>query len=154
MRRGLPAGEYVRTHRDGAARLLAIPQRERPMSVLFPAMLAGLLGCAVPIALHLIARHKFPVQEFPTIRLLNKDLRTNVFAPRLVDKAQLILRLLVLLLLVFAMSRLFSPQSSAALAPRNVVLVIDCSAGMRMQVLDEKTKQKLTLLDRARAEAR
>lgn len=124
------------------------------MSVLFPAMLAGLLGCAVPIALHLIARHKFPIQEFPTIRLLQKDLRTNVFAPKLVDKTQLLLRLIVLLLLVFAMSRLFSPQLSANAAPRNVVLVIDCSAGMRMQILDEKTKQKTTLLERARGAAR
>jgi len=124
------------------------------MSVLFPAMLAGLLGCAVPIALHLIARHKFPIQEFPTIRLLQKDLRTNVFVPKLVDKAQLLLRLLVLMLLVFAMSRLFAPQLSSSAAPRNVVLVIDCSAGMRMQILDEKTKQKTTLLDRARAEAK
>jgi hypothetical protein len=124
------------------------------MSVLFPAMLAGLLGCAVPIALHLIARHKFPIQEFPTIRLLQKDLRTNVFAPKLVDKLQLMLRLLVLMLLVFAMSRLFSPSLSTNAAPRNVVLVVDCSAGMRMQILDEKTKQKTTLLDRARAEGR
>ncbi len=35
------------------------------MSVLFPAMLAGLLGCAVPIALHLIARHKFRIRHSP-----------------------------------------------------------------------------------------
>ena len=124
------------------------------MNFLFPAMLAGLLGAGVPIALHLIAKHRFPVQEFPTIRLLRKDLRTNVFAPKLVDLPQLLLRLLVLLLLVLAMSRLFSPGLSANAAPRNLILVIDCSAGMRMQIEDERTKTKTTLLDKAKAEAR
>jgi hypothetical protein len=44
------------------------------MSFLFPAMLAGLLGMSVPIALHLIAKQKFPIRDFPTLRLLTRDI--------------------------------------------------------------------------------
>jgi len=117
-------------------------------------MLAGLLGMSVPIALHLIARHRFPIRPFPSIRLLNKDLRTNVFAPKLVDVPQLLLRLLVLLLLVLAMSRLFSTGLSTASAPRNLILVVDCSAGMRMQIQEDATKPKTSFLERAQTQAR
>jgi len=124
------------------------------MSFLFPAMLAGLLGMGVPIALHLIAKHRFPVREFPSIRLLKKDLRTNIFAPKLVDVAQLILRLMVLLLLVLAMSRLFSSSLSTSSAPRNLIIVVDCSAGMRMQIQEDATKPKTSLLEKAQAQAR
>ncbi|HYG74990.1 MAG TPA: BatA and WFA domain-containing protein [Planctomycetota bacterium] len=124
------------------------------MTFLFPAMLAGLLGLGVPIALHLIARHRFPVRDFPSIRLLQKDVRTNVFAPRLIDVPQLILRLIVLSLLVLAMSRLFSPQLSTDGAPRNLVLILDCSAGMQMQIQDETTRQKVSLFEKAQGQGR
>jgi hypothetical protein len=123
------------------------------MSLLFPAMLAGLAALAVPIALHLIARHRFPVQNFPSIRLLQKDVRTNVFAPRLVDVPQLLLRLLVLTLLVLAMSRLLVFGAGSGEAPRNLVVVLDASAGMRLNIAAENG-QKVSLLDRAREEAR
>ena len=102
------------------------------MSLLFPAMLAGLLALGVPVLIHLIARHKYLVQDFPSLRLLRADERTNVFALRLVDIGQLLLRLLVLLLLVLAMSRLFAPWLASGTAPRNLVVVVDCSASMRM----------------------
>lgn len=124
------------------------------MSFLFPAMLAGLVGLAVPIALHLIAKHRFPVQDFPSIRLLQKDVRTNVFAPKLVDIPQLLLRLLVLILLVLAMSRLFSMGGNTGEAPRNLVVIVDASAGMRAQLTDAQTQQKTALFERARTEAR
>ena len=62
------------------------------MSFLFPAMLAGLAALAVPIAIHLISRHKFPVQDFPSLRLLQREERANVFAPKIVDLLQLLLR--------------------------------------------------------------
>jgi hypothetical protein len=124
------------------------------MSFLFPAMLAGLVGMGVPIALHLIARHRFPVREFPSIRLLKKDLRTNVFAPKLVDVPQLILRLIVLGLLVLAMSRLFSSNLSTSAAPRNLIVVVDCSAGMRMEIQETGTNKKTSLLAKAKVQAR
>lgn len=99
------------------------------MSFLYPAMLAGLLGLSVPIILHLIAKHRFIVQDLPTIRFLDKQERTNVLALRLVDPWQLLLRLAVLLLAVLAMARWMTPSEQAS-APRNVVLVVDTSPGM------------------------
>lgn len=126
------------------------------MSFLFPAMLAGLAGLLIPIALHLIARHRFPVKDFPSIRLLHREERSNVFALKLVVVPQLLLRLLVLLLLVLAMSRLFVSCGEAAReragAPRNLLVVIDSSASMRMEARDPRTGKKVALIDLARGQ--
>lgn len=124
------------------------------MNLLAPAMLAGAAALAVPVVLHLIARHRFPVQDFPTIRLLQYERRTNVFAWKLVDVKQLVLRLLVLALLVLAMARLFSPSLSSQPAPRNLVIVIDASASMRLEVPDPQRGSKATLLELAKGLAR
>jgi hypothetical protein len=102
------------------------------MSFLFPTMLLGLAGLAIPVVIHLIARHKYQVQEFPSVRLLLPDERANVFAMRLVDIGQLLLRLLVILVLVLAMSRLFASWWPFGQASRNLVVVVDCSASMNM----------------------
>ena len=110
-------------------------------------MLAGLAGLAVPILLHLIARHRFPVQDFPTIRLLAREKHTNVFAPKLIDPLQLLLRLLVVALLVFAMARLFRPTATEEAAPHNLVVVMDASASMNMEVVDPREIVKLTVND-------
>lgn len=103
------------------------------MTFLYPAMLAGLGALAVPVLFHLIARQRYQVRDFPTIRLLRPDVRSNVFALRLVDVGQLLLRLLVLLLLALAMSRLFAGCLPGS-APRNLLVVVDCSASMRLRV--------------------
>ena len=124
------------------------------MSLLFPAMLAGLVGLGVPFALHLIAKHKFPVRDFPTLRLLMRDERTNIFAPRLIDPWQLLLRLLVLTLLVLAMARVFLPGISGTPAPRNLVVVVDCSASMNLTVKNPAGPGQVTLLELARRKAR
>ena len=123
------------------------------MSFLFPAMLAGLLGMSVPIALHLIAKHKFPIRDFPTLRLLTKDQRTNQFAMKLIDPLQLLLRLAVLALLVLAMARLFAPADPAP-APRNLVVVLDASASMNQTVLNAEKTARIPILDLAIREAR
>ena len=123
------------------------------MSILFPAMLAGLAGLVIPVMLHLISRHKFPVQDFPSLRLLQAEERANVFAPRLVDRLQLLLRLLVLLLLVLAMSRLFAGCASSSPAPRNVVVVVDCSASMAMEVAKADGSGRTTLIELAKGRA-
>jgi len=106
------------------------------MNLLFPAMLAGLAGLTVPVVIHLIARHRFPVRDFPTIRLLRYERRDNVFARKLVDPLQLLLRLLVLALFVLAMARFFSPTLGEQDAPRNLIIVMDTSASMRVAVPD------------------
>ena len=122
------------------------------MNILFPAMLAGLLSLAIPVVLHLIARQKFPVIDFPTIRLLEGERRTNTLAPRLVDVPQLLLRLLVLLLIILAMSRFFSPWLSKAPATHNTIVVIDASASMT-QLVEIPGKGKISLFDLAKQRA-
>lgn len=123
------------------------------MAFLFPTMLAGLFGLGVPIALHLIARHKFPVKDFPTLRLLLRDERTNTFAARLIDPIQLLLRLLVLALLVLAMARLSVPASSLFRSPQNLVLVVDGSASMGLTAKDPAGERQSTLFELARKKA-
>ena len=120
------------------------------MNLLFPAMLAGLAGLTLPVILHLIARSRFPVWDFPTIRLLRYEKRDNVFARKLVDPLQLLLRLLVLLLLVLAMARLFLPSFSTRPAPRNLIVVMDASASMRMTAQDSNGSSPETTLERAK----
>lgn len=116
-------------------------------------MLAGLLGMSVPIALHLIAKQKFPIRDFPTLRLLTRDRRMNQFAMKLIDPLQLLLRLAVLALLVLAMARLFSPADPAP-APRNLVVVLDASASMNQTVLNAEGSAQIPILDVAIREAR
>jgi len=125
------------------------------MTALFPLMLAGLASLALPVVLHLIARQKFPVQDFPTIRLLEGERRSNTLAPRLVDVPQLLLRLLVLMLIVLAMSRLFAPWMSNEPATHNTVVVIDGSSSMTQVVSRPDGKGKATIFQLAceRAEA-
>lgn len=123
------------------------------MSLLFPAMLLGLLALALPVALHLIARHKYQVQEFPSVQLLRADERTNVFAMRLVDVGQLLLRLAVLLLLVLAMARLFAGWWPLGRAARNLIVAVDCSASMGAMGRQPPDGATAPLIDRARAKA-
>src|SRR5204863_3478657 len=135
------------------ARLPDVPAGAFAMTALFPAMLAGLAALAVPVVLHLIARQRFPVLDFPSIRLLRGERRTNTLAPRLVDVGQLLLRLLVLLLIVLAMSRLFAPWLSSGPATHNTVVVIDASAGMTQVVELPDGKGKASLFDLAKRRA-
>ncbi|MBS3764448.1 MAG: BatA domain-containing protein, partial [Planctomycetes bacterium] len=126
------------------------------MNFLFPAMLAGIAGIAVPVLLHLIARHRFPVQDFPSIRLLQAEKRSNVFAFKLVDKAQLLLRALVLLLLALAMARPFLDSPQEKPPTFNRVVVLDCSSSMNMSAGDEtgEASQRVTLMEVAKERAK
>ncbi|MCJ8328675.1 MAG: BatA domain-containing protein [Lentisphaeria bacterium] len=122
------------------------------MSFLYGAMLAGFAGLAIPTVIHLIAKHKFPIKEFPSIMFLLRDERTNTFARKLIDIPQLLLRLLILALIVLAMSRLFD-GNGADLAPRNVIVIIDTSASMKMVVTekeDVKGEKKTIPLNKAK----
>jgi len=120
------------------------------MTFLYPAMLFGFLGLALPVIVHLIARHKFPVLDVPSIRLLRHERRDNAFAARLVDPWQLLMRLLALALMVLAMGRLFSSWLSDEPAPRNLVVVMDCSASMRMAMAGPDVQTTTTPMDLAK----
>ena len=133
------------------------------MTFLYPFMLAGLAGLSVPFILHLIARHRFPIQDFPCVQFLRGEERHNVLAMRLVDPLQLLLRLMVVALLVLAMARVFDQPQDAGTAPHNLVVVLDCSASMRMLVpedleaadsSDADDTPKIEVFEQARAAAR
>ncbi len=117
-------------------------------------MLIGASALLAPIIIHLIARHRYPVKDFPSIYLLRYERRDNAFARRLIDPLQLLLRLIVLALLVLAMSRLFSPTASDEPAPHNLVVVVDGSASMRMQAENDEDESVVVPFETARNIAR
>ncbi len=123
------------------------------MTLLNPWMLLGLAGLAGPLVLHLINRHRYPVEDFPAIQLLRIERRANRFARRLVDIPELLLRLLVLLLLVLAMLRVFLPVVPST-APHNLVVVVDSSARLAAAPGRPGNPQAEPLFERARALAR
>jgi len=122
------------------------------MTWLNPAMLIGLAALAVPIVFHFIARHKFPIRDFPSLMLLRKRERPNALSWRPIDLFQLLLRLAVVAILVLAMARGFSPSANEP-APRNLVIILDTSTSMNLPV-DPAEDEELTSLNLARQQAR
>ena len=100
------------------------------MTFLYPAMLAGLIAVAVPAVLHLIARQRFPVENFPSIMLIQSEQRTNTYAMRPVDLLQLLLRMLLVAAVVLALTRPTLLSSALGRSARNIVVVLDCSPSM------------------------
>ena len=115
------------------------------MTWLNPAMLIGLAALAVPIVFHFIARHKFPIRDFPSLMLLRKRERPNALSWRPIDLFQLLLRLAVVAILVLAMARGFSPSANEP-APRNLVIILDTSTSMNLPV-DPAEDEELTSLN-------
>ena len=74
--------------------------------MLYPLMLLGLLGLAVPVIIRLIQRQRLKPQVLATLRFLEQLDVANAFAPVPRDLLQLLLRLLLLLLFVLLMARL------------------------------------------------
>ena len=122
------------------------------MTWLNPGMLMGFAALAVPVIFHFIARHKFPIKNFPSILLLRKRERPNALSVRPIDLLQLLLRLAVLAILEAAMGRGFLPDVDEP-APRNLVIVLDSSTSMNL-VADASVDEEITSLDKARAIAR
>lgn len=120
------------------------------MTFLGPAFLLGLLGLALPVAIHLFRRRRLQVVRWAAHRFLRAAVRRHQSRVRLEDLLLLLLRCLVLALIVFAFARpVFegrSPTGAAADAPQLVIL-LDLSAGMGW------TDGVSSLLDRAVAEA-
>lgn len=100
--------------------------------MLFPLMLLGLAGLAVPVILHLIQRQRLKPQVLATMRFLDPQDAANAFAPVPRDLLQLVLRLLLLGLFVLLMTRLY--RGGAAVGPRSLVVVFDQSLGMQRKV--------------------
>ena len=91
-------------------------------------LIAGALAMLVPLALHLIRRRPPTRAPLPTARFLVEDPRNAVRVSRPTDLLLLALRMLLLLLLGFALAR---PAWVPAPAGTSTVLLLDGGAAMR-----------------------
>lgn len=82
------------------------------MSLLHPALLSGLGLAVIPILLHLLLRAKPKRLIFPALRLIQQNRRQNVRRLQLRHLWLLILRVAVILLIVFALTRPSLPAAN------------------------------------------
>ncbi|MEJ2111264.1 MAG: BatA domain-containing protein, partial [Acidobacteriota bacterium] len=100
------------------------------MAFLNPLFLLGGLAAAVPILLHLIRRHNARKIEFPTLMFLRKIDKKTIRYQKLRHLLLLLLRILALLLIVFAFMRPYRRESPAAEA------IVGKSATVHVLALD------------------
>jgi hypothetical protein len=125
------------------------------MNFVFPALLGGLLLVGIPVLLHLIMKQKPRHLLFPAFRFLLQRHRTNQRKLRLRHLILLALRVLMIALICFALSRpkLYSERLNlSADRPAAAVLVFDTSLSMEYAVagrsrLEEAKQRALELLD-------
>jgi len=99
------------------------------MSLLNPALLAGLGLAVIPVLLHLLLRAKPRRLLFPALRLIQQRRRQNVRRMQLRHLWLLLLRILVIALIVIAISRPSLPAANYALTVREWITGI-AIAGM------------------------
>jgi Aerotolerance regulator N-terminal/von Willebrand factor type A domain len=85
------------------------------MSLVHPALLAGLGLAVIPILLHLLLRAKPKRLLFPALRLIQQSRRQNVRRMQLRHFWLLLLRVLVIVLIVIAVSRPSLPAANYSL---------------------------------------
>ena len=121
------------------------------MSFLSPWFLLGLLGVAIPLAIHLSRRPKAEKVVFSTIRFLKKTPKKTIFFQRIRQWLLLLLRTAIIALLAVAFARPFLSQAiseHAGWSPRSVVILLDASMSMQYGDAFEKAKKAvLALLD-------
>ncbi len=103
------------------------------MSFLAPALLAGLLGIAIPIVVHLVQRERRTTQPFPSLMFLRQIPNQSVRRRAIRHWPLLALRVLALVLIATAFARPFLAGGGATLAAtgaRQLVVLLDRSASM------------------------
>ncbi|MHC5212045.1 MAG: BatA domain-containing protein [Planctomycetota bacterium] len=99
-----------------------------------PAMLGGAALVSVPILIHLLNRRRFVIQPFAAMRFLTEAFAERRKRLRMESLLLLLLRCLVVLLAVFAMSLPFVPEDSplalVAGGRRELVAIVDRSGSM------------------------
>jgi hypothetical protein len=96
-------------------------------------MLAGMAALAIPIAIHLLLKHRKKRIQFSTIRFFKAQDEQSSRRRKLRNWLLLSLRLLIVALLVLAFSRPYSHRNTpagAGGAQRRVVFIVDLSASM------------------------
>jgi hypothetical protein len=94
------------------------------MSLLNPALIYGLALVAVPVVLHLLLKQKPKKLLFPALRLIQKRHLQNSRRFRLRHWWLLFLRMAVLGLIVFALTRPSLPAANYGLAPRELTTLL------------------------------
>jgi uncharacterized protein (DUF58 family) len=121
------------------------------MSFLSPWFLLGLLGVAIPLAIHLSRRQKAEKVVFSTIRFLKQTPKKMVFFQKIRQWLLLLIRAAIVALLAIAFARPFLSQAiseQAGWSPRSVVILLDTSMSMQYgDAFDKAKKAVLTLLD-------
>ena len=107
------------------------------MQLLNPLLLIGLSAVAIPIAIHIISRHRARVVPFGSIVFLEESVRERVGIKRLQELLTLLLRCLLILFLVLAASKPLLKRSKGSIlgagSETDVVIILDnsCSMGYR-----------------------
>lgn len=125
------------------------------MSFLSPWFLLGLLGVAIPLAIHLSRRQKAEKVLFSTVRFLKRRPKKMIFFQRIRQWLLLLVRAAIIAMLAIAFARPFIPQTvfgQSGLSPRSVVILIDTSMSMRYGDTFKQAKTAaLDILDSLRA---
>ena len=113
-----------------------------------PALLLGLAFAAAPVLLHLFARARPPVFDFPSLWFLRKVRRESTRASRPRDLLLLALRTLLAFAAAaaFLKPRLYGSRAGAA-SVRNVVVVLDATASMSSRSFTSACAQAAGLLE-------
>jgi len=121
------------------------------MSFLSPWFLLGLLGVAIPMAIHLSRRQKAEKVVFSTIRFLRKTPKKIILFQQIQQWLLLLLRAAIIALLAIAFARPFLSQTVSARAgfsPRSVVILLDTSMSMHYGDASEQAKKAVvSILD-------
>ncbi len=118
------------------------------MSFLSPWFLIGLLGVAIPLAIHLSRRQKAEKVLFSTVRFLKRTPKKMILFQRIQQWLLLLVRAAIIALLAVAFARPFIPQTvldGTGLSARSVVILLDTS--MSMQYADTFAQAKTAALD-------
>ena len=120
------------------------------MSFLSPWFLLGLVGVAIPLAIHLSRRQKAEKVVFSTIRFLKKTPQKMILFQQIRQWFLLLIRVAIIALLAIAFARPFLSQNvfeQAGWSPRSVVILLDTSMSMQYgDVFDQAKDAVLEVL--------
>jgi hypothetical protein len=114
------------------------------MSFLSPWFLLGLVGVAIPLAIHLSRRQKAEKVVFSTIRFLKKAPKKMIVFQQIRQWLLLLIRAAIIALLAIAFARPFLSQNvfeQAGWSPRSLVILLDTSMSMQYGDVFEQAKE-------------
>ena len=121
------------------------------MSFLSPWFLLGLVGVAIPLAIHLSRRQKAEKVVFSTIRFLKKTPQKTILFQQIRQWLLLLIRTAIIALLAIAFARPFLSQNvseKVGWSPRSMVILLDNSMSMQYgDIFDRAKEAVLTLLE-------